>query len=229
MTVPPAISHRALIFDYDGLIVDTESSTYEVWRQLYREHGAELTIPDWLQAVGHVDHFDPRSHLETLTGRTLDWPQLDEQIAQSLRHAVAKLPPLPGVVTLMQAARTTGWRIGVASNSDTTWVLGGLDRLGLSSLVEAVRTRDDVSRHKPHPDVYLAVLAALDADPARSIAFEDSAPGAEAARAAGLHVIAVPNQLTSHLPIPHAHEFLASLSDFQLTRIHLKSQSFQHS
>lgn len=209
-------SQRALVFDFDGLIVDTEWVTYEVWRAFYREHDAELTIADWLRAVGHVGNYDPRHHLEALIGKSLDWCVLDEKLNGTIREAVASLSPMPGVRELMIEARAEGWRVGVASNSDRGWVLGGLERLGLVALVDAVRTRDDVVRHKPYPDVYLAVLDAMDADARRSIAFEDSAPGAEAARAAGLHVIAIPNMLTKHQDIPHAHQLYDSIEQFSL-------------
>ncbi len=216
MNTPASKRNRALVFDFDGLIVDTERATYEVWRALYREYNAELTVTDWLQAVGHVGNFDPRHHLNQTLGRALDWQSLNHRIEHNIQASISQLAPLPGVYDLMVNARESGWKIGVASNSDLSWVGSGLARLDLAHLVHTVRTRDDVTRHKPHPDVYLAVMEALDADPSSSIAFEDSAPGAEAARAAGLYVIAVPNSLTRHMPIPCAHETLTSLEHFQL-------------
>lgn len=207
------MANRALIFDYDGLICETEWPTFVVWQELYAKHRAELTLESWLLAVGEVNGFDPRSHLESLIGRTLDWVPLDRETTLRICSEVEKLQPLPGVVELMQAGRESGWKIGVASNSSTSWVQGGLERLGLLPWVDALRTREDVSRPKPEPDVYLAVLNALDADAAISLAFEDSAPGIAAAKAAGLYVTAVPNALTRHHDLSLADQRLSSLID----------------
>lgn len=209
---------RALIFDFDGLTLDTESATFAVWRSVYRREGVELTLPTWLQAVGHVGNFDPHAHLEEMTGRRHDHAALDAEIRALLERAVADLPPMPGVEALMRVGREMGWRIGVASNSDSAWVRGGLAASGLAPLVEAVCTRDDVANPKPAPDVYRAVLAALDAAPESSIAFEDSRPGVLAAKAAGLHVVAVPNTLTRHSDLSPADERLATLVDYQLEK-----------
>ncbi len=205
------MANRALIFDFDGLICDTEWPTFVVWRDLYARFGAELTLDTWLLAVGSVNGLDPRSHLESLIGRSLDWGPLDRETAREITNEVAKLTPLPGVLELMQEGRAGGWKVGVASNSSTDWVLGGLDRLGLLPRIDVVRTREDVAQPKPAPDVYLAVLAALGADADVSLAFEDSAPGVASAKAAGLYVTAVPNALTRHHDLSLADQCVASL------------------
>lgn len=112
--------------------------------------------------------------------------------------------------------RRAGWRIGVASNSTPEWVRAGLERVGLAGFVEVIRGRGTVERLKPHPDLYVAVLRDLDADPLRSFAFEDSEPGVQSARAAGMRVIAVPRALTRHQDHAGAHLVLESLEAFEL-------------
>lgn len=208
---------RALIFDFDGLIVDSETPAYEAWRELYEREGVHLAVADWLNAVGYVDGFDPRNHLEKVTGRSFDWPSLDLEVNARARELVWASPPLPGVVALLEAARAAGWRLGVASNSSADWVLPGLERLGLRPYFAVVRTVDTVARPKPQPDVYLGALADLGLLTATgSLAFEDSAPGVRAAKAAGLYVVAVPNALTRHQDLSPADEIRESLEGFRL-------------
>ena len=124
---------------------------------------------------------------------------------------------LPGVAELIEQGLRLGYRLGVASNSTADWVAPNLERLGLRKFFAAVRTVDQVARPKPHPDVYLGALADLGvAQAAGSYAFEDSRPGAQAAKAAGLRVIAVPNPLTRHQDLSMADEVRASLAGFVL-------------
>ena len=202
---------RAVILDFDGLIVDTEMSEYLAWKEIYEQEGAHLSVEDWLSAVGYVNGFDPRAHLERRTGRTFDWPSIDLRRRQRIQELNRCLEPLPGVVHLIAHAAELGYRLGVASNSTADWVLPGLERLGLMKSFTAVRTVDTVARPKPAPDVYIAVLADLGVQAAGSYAFEDSEPGVVAAKAAGLYVVAVPNRLTAHQNLSMADEIRESL------------------
>lgn len=214
-------SPRALIFDFDGLIVDSETPEFQAWQEIFHAHHAELTEADWRAAVGYINGFDPRAHLEKLAGHNaFNWPEIEA--ARRLRNAelMRGQPVLPGVVEVMRAGASAGWKIGVASSSTRDWVEDGLERLGLRALVEAVVTRDSpgVRAPKPAPDVYRLALRALGAegDPARSFAFEDSQPGVQAAKAAGLRVVAVPNALTRHQDLSIADAMLASMAEFEL-------------
>ena len=211
------MSAHALILDFDGLILDTELPGYQAWNEFYGKEGVRLEVSDWLNAVGYVDGFDPRAHLEQLTSRRYDWSVLDAQIANRARELIARAAPLPGVVSLLERGLAAGYRLGVASNSSSDWVLPGLERLGLRKHFGVVRTVDTVARPKPQPDVYLAVLADLGiSTPEGSFAFEDSQPGVRAAKAAGLYVVAVPNELTRHQDLSLADEVLPSLAGFGL-------------
>ena len=209
---------RALILDFDGLMLDTETAVFAAWQELYEEAGQHLAMSDWLNAVGYVNGFDPRAHLEKLTGRGFHWPDHDSRLSRRIVELVQTVPPLPGVPALLENGARLGYRLGVASNSDADWVLSGLERLGLRRWVGIVRTRETVTRHKPEPDVYLAALADLGValPPAGSLAFEDSEPGVRAAKAAGLYVVAVPNDLTRHQDLSLADEVRDTLDGYEL-------------
>ncbi len=212
---------RALIFDFDGLMVDSETAVYEAWREVYRAHGAALTLEEWLRAVGYVAGFDPRRRLAEATGRAdLDWTVIDAALARRIGELMAGQGLLPGVRDLLRAGAAAGWRLGVASNSTADWVRPNLERLGLQDVFGTVCTRGGDARPKPAPDLYLAAVRHLlgpDADPAGgSVAFEDSQPGVEAAAAAGLRVVAVPSALTRHQDLSAAHETVATLAGYRL-------------
>jgi HAD superfamily hydrolase (TIGR01509 family) len=208
---------RALVFDYDGLIVDSETPEYESWRFVFEAHGQRLAVEDWARVVGGAAFVDMRRELEGRLGRSIrDWERHEARRVEYCRALFEKQELLPGVRRLFEEGRRRGWALGVASNSPSAWVLHGLRRFGLETYVGALRALDTARRPKPHPDPYLEVLAELGGIAARSFAFEDSAPGVAAARAAGLTVVAVPNRLTRHHDLGAAHHVLESLEQFQL-------------
>ncbi len=216
---------RALILDFDGLMVDSEMTEYVAWKEMYEGEGAHLTVADWLGAVGYVNGFDPRAHLEMQVGRRLDWAALDARRVARIGELHAALDqPLPGVAALVEAGERLGWRLGVASNSTKAWVQAGLERLGWGRRFQTIRTRDDVEHPKPAPDVYRRVLEDLGASASDSIAFEDSHPGVAAARAAGLYVVAVPNELTRLQDLSLADLTVTTLAGFDLENVALPAK-----
>ena len=150
---------RALIFDFDGLIVDTESSSLSAVQEAYRRHGHELRSEQWRLCVGTT--VDPYDHLQRLAGPDVDLTTLREEMEVRHRAEVARLGPRPGVVELVAAAVTAGLRLAVASSSSRRWVEGHLERIGALQAFQAIRCRDDVRQTKPAPDVYLAALDGL--------------------------------------------------------------------
>ncbi len=213
---------RALVFDFDGLIVDTEGPIFEAWSELYRKHGEQLSLEFWKTTVGHgPGHFDPFRELERRLGRTLEEEALRTALRQRERELVEAQPILPGVREWRREAAAAGIRLGVASNSSRAWVQGHLERLGLDGW-ECVRCRDDASRLKPDPELYLAVLECLGARPAEALAVEDSKQGVAAARAAGIFCVAVPNSMTAGHDLTAADLRLASLADISLAELAAK-------
>ena len=197
---------RALILDFDGLIVDTEMPGYLAWQEIYENEGVHLELADWLNAVGYVNGFDPRAHLTKLTGRTFDWPAREVRVTERARELILAQPVLPGVEELIHQGLELGYRLAIASNSTADWVIPGLERLGLRGFFETVCTVDQVARPKPQPDIYLDALARLGLTTAAgSYAFEDSHPGVQAA-----------NPLTRHQDLSLADEIHDSLAGFVL-------------
>lgn len=209
---------RALVFDFDGLILDTESPEYVSVRAEFRAHGLELPLEAWLEIVGRADHPHWSDWLEAELGRPI---AREEVVARRRAHhheLIAVEVVRPGVVELLEAARRARVAVAAASSSDREWVEGHLRRLGLREYFHAVRTRDDVARAKPWPDVYLAALEAVGVEAARAVAFEDSFHGSRAAKAAGLYTVVVPNRLTRSQRFEHADLLLDSLVDFPVRR-----------
>jgi len=217
---------KALIFDFDGLIVDTELPDYESWQQVYRRHGCELAVEAWGQIVGGTgaSDFDPHTNLETLCGQPLDREEIWISRRKQYLDTITQQPILPGVLETIEAAERLGLGLGVASSSPENWVRGHLARLGLYQRFDTIKTADDVERTKPHPQLYLAAMDALGIQPSEGIVFEDSPNGVKAAKAAGLFCVAVPNKLTAQLHFDAADLRLDSLAGLSLPDLVKKIQ-----
>lgn len=211
---------RALVFDFDGLILDTEIPVMESWRKVYEDHGVVLPMDTWMETIGTADHeFDPFGHLQELVGRRLEREPIH---AARVAHRDAILhaqETLPGVREYISEARRLGLKLGVASSSARSWVEGHLERLGIHEHWDAVRTSDDVTLTKPDPELYLAAVEALGVRPAEAVAFEDSQNGLLAARAAGLWCVAVPAPLTVDMDFSQADIVLGSMSEVPLKEL----------
>ena len=204
---------RALVFDFDGLILETEEPVYRSWLEVYEAHGEELPFERWVEIVGSTTaSFHPQHHLEERLGHPLAQEVLDRRVLRRTELVLAKRL-LPGVVELADEARRLGLHLGVASSSSTDWVKGHLERLGILDRFDCVRCRDDVANAKPAPDLYLAVLDCLGVAPADAVAIEDSPNGITAARRAGMRCVAIPNSITARLDLSGADIVLGSLAD----------------
>jgi HAD superfamily hydrolase (TIGR01509 family) len=206
----------AIVFDFDGLIVDTEGPGFISWQEVYERFGAKLDLNVWSHATGYVDGFDPALHLEDLLGRRLDWSQIIPEREARNWELTLLAKTLPGIESLFEAARQHGLRIGVASNSGNGWVEEGLKRLGLRHFVDAVVTRDMVMNPKPAPDVYLKTAQTLRIEPNRAVALEDSEPGCRAAKQAGMKAVAIPNKFSERQDFKVADLVVKSAEDLDL-------------
>lgn len=210
---------RAVIFDFDGLILDTEEPVFRSWVEVYREHGAQLPFERWVEIVGSTTSgFHPQRHLEELLGRPLSKEVLDRRIVRRTEFVHAK-ELLPGVLQHIEEARSRGLKLGVASSSTTGWVKGHLARLGILDRFHCLRCRDDVANVKPAPDLYLAVLECLGVAAAEAFAIEDSPNGITAAKQAGLRCVAIPNVITAGLDLSRADVVLSSLAEVSLAEL----------
>ena len=205
-----------LIFDFDGLILDTESPEFDSWRDIFTEHGCALSLEEWAVCIGTADVFDPCARLEALLGRPVDRDALRAERRRRSDALIAAQTPLPGVVERIGEAREMGMKLGVASSSSRDWVEGHLARLGLAAHFDCVRCADHVERVKPDPALYRIVLDGLGLRPEDAIALEDSPNGVLAARRAGIFCVAVPNAATRDLAFDGAGLRLTSLAELSL-------------
>jgi HAD superfamily hydrolase (TIGR01509 family) len=213
---------RALIFDFDGLILDTEGPIYRSWQELYLSYRLELSLSNWADTIGRSEAeapFDPVLDLDKRLGYTLDWEVTGPRRRLRELELIAAQPVLPGVEDYLKSAKQLNLKIGLASSSDIHWVAGHLERLGLLNYFDCLRTSDHVVHTKPAPDLFLAALECLNVDPQEALVFEDSPNGILASRSAGIFCVAVPNSLTSQLDLAQANLRLNSLSDISLENL----------
>ncbi len=205
----------ALVFDFDGLVADTETAEYEAVRRVYRDNGVDLALEDWLPAVGAIAP-DWVVELESRVGRPLDRPTLVVARRAHGAELAVGLTLLPGVQDLVDAAHRAGVPCGLASNSPAVWVEGHVERFGLVDRFDVVVSADRVARPKPDPEPYLTAVAALGARPVDAVALEDSAVGLASAKGAGLYTVAVPGPMSAHHDFGAADRVVASLAEVTL-------------
>lgn len=215
----------AVVFDFDGLILDTETPIYRASADALARLGHDLSVEAWATVVGHGDE-DSFSALCRAVGSDLDREAFDTAYAAQDRSWRDTQPALPGVVELLDALDVAGVPCAIASSSPASWIEGHLDRLGLGDRFEAIASEDRVGgRAKPAPDTYLLACHDLGVDPARAVALEDSAPGIAAALAAGLTVVAVPSSITRHTDLSAAHATVPSLEHLTLAELGARHRS----
>lgn len=214
---------KALLFDFDGLILDTETPEVEVWRAIYARHGFDYPIEGWSQTVGGwgISTFDPAATLHDLAGDSINMEAVRTEHRERSRALILRQPVLDGVREYLTTAQRLGLRSAIASSSERAWVEPHLRRLGLIDFFDKIICGDDVppGRTKPHPDVFLKALAELQLRPEEALVLEDSLHGVRAARAAGLFVVVVPNPTTALLPKGDANLTLKSLADVPLEEL----------
>ena len=219
------MSPEAVVLDFDGLLMDSEWAIYESARAAFEAHGHRLSVEAWATVVGINDE-NHDGWWEDLCGvagvdgfARADFDALHEEgpAREALRAAMLELPLLPGAAALVHTLGSAGWPVAVASSSSTGWLERNLDRLGLRAHLGPLVGSDQVGGvGKPAPDVYLRACAEVGADPARSVAIEDSAHGVTAAKAAGMAAVAVPSRLTRHNDFAHADLVVDSLEHLTL-------------
>jgi HAD superfamily hydrolase (TIGR01509 family) len=210
---------HAVIFDFDGLIIDSETPIFEIWAGIYRDHGGALTLDHWRHALGTHDGFDPYAELQRQTGVSLDRLVWASKIRDEHWRRCETEPLRPGVAERMAEAESLGLPVAVASSSSVEWVGPWLERYGLRSRLRALCTRDDVARVKPAPDLFLLAAERLGVAPAACVVFDDTPNGVAAAHAAGMWAIAVPGPMTLTLEFPRPHLTLSSLADGTLAEL----------
>jgi HAD superfamily hydrolase (TIGR01509 family) len=204
---------RALLFDFDGLLVDTETASFESWQEVYRAHGHELTLEMWAPTIGTIDGFDPWAQLEELAG-PLEFEAVN---AKRLAHelSLTEVEELrPGVIDYLVEAQERGVKTAIVSSSTRRWIDSHLTRLErVGDFHEIVTADGDTTRAKPAPTLYLEALDRLAVAAEDAVAFEDSPNGVRAAKAARIFVVAVPNDVTGALDLGEADLLVPSLAE----------------
>jgi HAD superfamily hydrolase (TIGR01509 family) len=206
---------RAFLFDFDGLILDTETASRAGWEWLYREYGQALPPEKWALMVGTVDGWDIWGNLETLVGRPLD-RTVDDERRYAHELTILEAERLrPGIAEYLDAAERLSLKRAIVSSATRRWIDIHLERLERAVGWDAIVTADlDATRAKPRPTLYLEALEELAVDAADAVAFEDSPNGAAAAKAAGVYVVGVPNAVTRDLGLEeHADLVVESLAE----------------
>jgi beta-phosphoglucomutase-like phosphatase (HAD superfamily) len=212
------VAIRGLLFDFDGLLIDTETPSRLAYEELYREHGHELPLDKWATLVGTIGaEFDPDAHLEQLVGTPLDRERLAERLRARERELCDLEDLRPGIEDYLSEAERLGLKTAIVSSSTRDWIARHLERLDRVNSWDAIVAADgDVERAKPQPTLYLDALDALGLQPHEAVAFEDSLNGIRAAKSAGILCVAVPNPITETFALDEADLLLGSLEELSL-------------
>lgn len=210
---------RAVIFDFDGLILDSESPNFAAWCAVFEARECELTMDDWAAEIGTVGSVAPLALLQERVGTPIDEAAVQQERRAYRDELLAVEVVRPGIHAWLDEACSLELGIAIASSSEYDWVDPHLRRLGLRDRFAHLSCYGDGAAAKPAPDTYLAACSALDVSPHEALAIEDSPNGVAAAKAAGLVCVAVPNAITARLDLGEADVQLASLADRSLAQV----------
>ena len=209
-----------LIFDFDGLILDTETASYRAWSEIFDSYGKTLPLEKWALCVGTSHHaFDVFQYLESQIGKPVDRRQTAQRQHSRAMEILAPMAPRPGVLEYLEDARKLRIAVALATSSHQDWVMGHLIRLDLADRFHSIRSANDVERVKPDPELYELTLQTMGVAPSRALAFEDSPNGITAAQSAGVFCVAVPNSVTRNFSIGHADDRIESMADIGLVEL----------
>ncbi len=204
----------AIVFDFDGLICDTEGAQVEAVSAVFQRYDATFPLDRWLQTIGTAtaeDNWVP--WLAEQVSANFDPHQALEEFKAHNRELVLALKPNPGIESILDMASTAGVPVAIASSSPSSWIKPLLHSLGLKEAFSIVVSREQVVHAKPAPDLYLLAMNKLGlANADRAVALEDSRNGSLAAVAAGMHCVAVPGPVTAQQDFSHVPLRLSSLA-----------------
>ncbi len=207
-------SATAVLFDFDGVIIDSEWPIYQSWLRVFEGEGQVLTLETYVQCIGSdFDTWSPEKYLESLTGKSYDWERINAQRQVELEADLVGVDLLPGVLELFTRLKDAGVGIAVVSSSSHRWVDGWLEKLDLIRFCDHVVCRGDAPRIKPAPDLYLEAVRRFGCAASQCLVIEDSLNGVKAGNAAGCMTLAVPSRLTGVLDFSEADATASSLEE----------------
>jgi putative hydrolase of the HAD superfamily len=214
------VSIKAIALDFDGLIVDTETASYDSFCELVRGFDLDMPLEVWKEWVGGIQTWQLAcDYLDAQLGKPVDREGLHRRHREMYTALIEELDVMPGVKQLLEDARRIGLRVALASSASAAWAVEHIKRCGLVDYFDVLQTRDDAAKVKPDPEIYRKAVEKLGVKPEETIAFEDSLVGTLAAKAAGLSCVAVPNRVTGLFSFEHVDLQPASLADMSLEEI----------
>jgi HAD superfamily hydrolase (TIGR01509 family) len=213
---------RAIVFDFDGVIVETEEADYLSWREIWARFGLELALDQWAPSIGtrqSVATFSAFGDLSRLTGLPLSESEIQAEQRRVATELLAGTQALAGVLDWLEEASTAGMAVAIASSSSRRWVEGHLRRLGLEKWFPVLSCFDDCGAAKPDPASYRLACSRLGVAPSEAMAIEDSRNGLAAAKAAGLKCVVVPTVMTATMDFTPADLVLGSLQEATLAQV----------
>lgn len=209
---------KGFIFDFDGLILDTEIPRFTAWQEAFSKYGFPLTYRDWWKTIGTgPTAYDPGKHLYDLTQEKVDIPSLRLSVNTRTDELLQEAELLPGVKDFIKTAHHLRMPMAVASSSDRSWVISNLEKFNILEFFEVVFTSEDVEKVKPDPELYLRALQHLSLPANSAVAFEDSPNGIKSAKQAGLRCVAVPNRITREMDLSAADLIISSFEEISPT------------
>lgn len=208
---------KAIIFDMDGVIIDSEPLHTEIAISVLREFGGEPTPEEIHEFIGVTN----RSMWTTLIARHKLLATVDEMLERQGRYKMTRfeeelLDPIEGIDPLIRRAKGMGLKIALATSSPRYFAEHILKNAGLFDFFDALVTADDITKCKPDPEIYLKAAEALSIDPEDCIAIEDAFLGIQSAKAAGMRVIAYQNPNSGNQDTSQADFVVSSICDIDL-------------
>ncbi|MEH7886884.1 HAD family hydrolase [Bacillus sp. JJ1609] len=215
----------AIIFDFDGLIIDTETAWYEAFKEAMNFYQADLPLSEFAKCIG-TDDTALYGYIKEKLGESCNIDDIKKRAYSIHKIKMVEAKAREGVQEYLDEAKALGLKIGLASSSSREWVTHFLRELELLNYFEVIVTRDDVEKVKPAPELYIKALTDLRIDSKNAIAFEDSLNGLTAAVAAGLRCIIVPNPVTETLSFEKHVLRLKSMAEKSLVDVikHIEDQ-----
>ena len=206
----------AVLFDFDGILVDTEWAIYQAWLETFRSHGQDLPLSLYTRCIGSdFDAWSPKTYLEDLTQLGFDWLEMDADRQVVIRSALEKEGPIDGVVDLLGEIRENGIPVAVVSSSSHNWVDGWLEKLDLGGYFDEIVCKGDAPRIKPAPDLYIEAASRLGVPAGECLVIEDSLNGLLSAHAAAMKAWIVPNRVTSALDFRQADRVMGDFKELR--------------
>ncbi|WP_197282608.1 HAD family hydrolase [Bacillus sp. FJAT-18017] len=215
---------KGIVFDFDGLIIDTESLWFEAYKEVMGYYQCELTLEQFSKVIGTTDEA-LHVFFEKTTGVTFVEVDIEGKTYALFQEKAGALELREGVRDYLEEAKRLGLKIGLASSSGREWIMAYLRKFRIHHYFDVMKTKEDVEKVKPDPALYQQALIDLGIQPSESIAFEDSLNGSLAASTTGMHCVVVPNPVTASLQFSEDHLRLSSMAEKSLSQVIMEVES----